>query len=133
MSLKLIYDEEKKCFDIIKGGKMTKDELIFKKERIKKQIENEQKSIEEIDKELEKEIVIIKCDICSCTNTYTKEHKHIYHINGREVQFVSKRRFCSKCNNLVYDKILDNEAGQKALEILETYNKKWRPNLHIIC
>lgn len=29
---------------------MTKEELIFKKERIKKQIENEQKSIEEINK-----------------------------------------------------------------------------------
>lgn len=33
---------------------MTKEELIFKKERIKKQIENEQKAIEEIDKELKR-------------------------------------------------------------------------------
>lgn len=32
---------------------MSKEELLFKKQRIKKQIENEQKSIEEIDKMLE--------------------------------------------------------------------------------
>lgn len=33
---------------------MGKEELLFKKERIKKQIENEQKAIEEIDKELKR-------------------------------------------------------------------------------
>jgi DNA-binding transcriptional regulator YiaG len=64
----------------------------------------------------------MKCDICFCTNTYTKEHEHVYNIKGKEIQFVSTRRFCNECNNLVYDENLDNEAGRKAIEI---YNKNF--------
>lgn len=64
----------------------------------------------------------MKCDICLCTDTYTKEHEHTYIIKGKEIKFVSTRRFCSNCNNLVYDEKLDNEAGQIAIEI---YNKNF--------
>ena len=64
----------------------------------------------------------MKCDNCYCSNTYTKDHNHTYHIKGKKINFVSKRRFCENCNNLVYDKELDNLAGQKAIEI---YNKNY--------
>jgi putative zinc finger/helix-turn-helix YgiT family protein len=64
----------------------------------------------------------MRCDFCFCTNTYTKDYKHAYHIKGKSINFISKRRFCKECNNLVYDKDLDNEAGRKAIEI---YNKKF--------
>jgi len=64
----------------------------------------------------------MRCDLCFCTDTYTKDYEHAYHIKGEEIIFISKRRFCKECNNLVYDKDLDNEAGRKAIDI---YNKKF--------
>lgn len=64
----------------------------------------------------------MRCDFCFCTNTYTKDYEHTYHIKKEEIKFISKRRFCKECNNLVYDKDLDNEAGRKAIDI---YNKKF--------
>lgn len=64
----------------------------------------------------------MKCDICFCNDTYTKKHEHVYHIKGKEIKFAAIRRFCSNCNNLVYDEKLDNEAGKKAIEI---YNKNF--------
>lgn len=64
----------------------------------------------------------MKCDNCLCTNTYIKEYEHTYHIKGKEITFNAKRRFCSNCDNLVYDAELDNKAGYKAIEI---YNKKY--------
>lgn len=64
----------------------------------------------------------MKCDICSSTETYIKNHKHVYTIKGKEVQFIAKRRFCKNCNNLVYDQELDNEASKKAFS---TYNKQY--------
>ena len=64
----------------------------------------------------------MKCDICNCTDTYIKEHTHEYIIKGKKIEFISKRRFCKNCNNLVYDSKLDNIASKKAIEI---YNKKY--------
>lgn len=52
------------------------------------------------------------CDICGSKETYTKEHLHKYD----DIEFYSNRRFCSKCNNLVYDEKLDNEASKKAIK-----------------
>ncbi len=51
------------------------------------------------------------CDNCGSKETYVKEHHHKYN----DIEFYSKRRFCSKCNNLVYDEELDNEAAKKAI------------------
>lgn len=51
------------------------------------------------------------CDNCGCKDTYVKEH---YHDFG-DVRFYFNRRFCSKCNSLVYDEELDNEASKKAI------------------
>ena len=50
----------------------------------------------------------MRCDNCGSTDTYIKNHEHIYQIKGKEIKFNSDRRFCSKCNNLVYDEKLDN-------------------------
>lgn len=51
------------------------------------------------------------CDKCGSKETYVKEYHHKYN----DIEFYSKRRFCSKCNNLVYDEELDNEASKKAI------------------
>lgn len=64
----------------------------------------------------------MKCDICSSNEFYIKEYEHIYTIKGREVKFSSSRKFCSKCDNLIYDPELDNETGLKAIEL---YNKEY--------
>ena len=42
----------------------------------------------------------MRCDNCGSTDTYIKNHEHIYQIKGKEIKFNSDRRFCSKCNNL---------------------------------
>lgn len=51
------------------------------------------------------------CDNCGSKETYVKEYLHKY----SDVEFYAKRRFCSKCNELVYDEELDNEASKKAI------------------
>lgn len=62
----------------------------------------------------------MKCDICGSVDSYVKEYTNVYNIKGKEIKFNSKRRFCSKCNNLIYDDILDNETSIKAIDL---YNK----------
>lgn len=64
----------------------------------------------------------MRCNNCFCTDTYIKEYEHIYNFKDKEIKFTARRRFCKKCNNLVYDAKLDNDAGQKAIEI---YNKEY--------
>ena len=64
----------------------------------------------------------MRCDICGSTNTYVKNHSHIYNVKGREIKFISMRRFCKECNNLVYDADLDNKASEIAVSI---YNSKY--------
>ena len=59
----------------------------------------------------------MKYNNCNTNETYIKEHLHNYDNN---IKFYSNRRFCSKCNNLVYDEELDNEASKKAIK---EYNK----------
>ena len=68
----------------------------------------------------------MKCDYCNSVNdTYIKEYEHNYTKKGKEIKFIAKRRFCSKCHNLVYDSYLDNEALKKAISI---YNNKYGVN-----
>lgn len=62
----------------------------------------------------------MRCDNCGSSDTYVKNHEHIYQIKGKEIKFNSDRRFCSKCDNLVYDEKLDNTASEKGIEV---YNK----------
>ena len=53
-----------------------------------------------------------KCDFCGSKETYVKEHSHNFKDG---ITFISERRFCSKCNNLVYDEDLDSKALKMAL------------------
>lgn len=46
----------------------------------------------------------------------------INNIKGKNICFVSKRRFCKLCNNLVYDSVLDNKVSEIAIS---EYNKKY--------
>lgn len=64
----------------------------------------------------------MKCDICGSINTYVKMHRHEYEIKGKKIEFESNRRFCSECENLVYDKNLDDFASLKAIAV---FNKKY--------
>lgn len=57
-----------------------------------------------------------KCDICGSTDTYVKLYKHTFPVKGVPIEIESKRRFCSKCNSLVIDDILDDEALLKAFD-----------------
>ena len=64
----------------------------------------------------------MRCDICGSTDTYVKDYEHNFTRKGNKINFVAKRRFCSNCNNLVYDSVLDNKAIKKAINI---YNNKY--------
>lgn len=64
----------------------------------------------------------MKCDNCKCEKTYVKYYNHNYNIKGKNISFIAKRRFCQKCNTLVYDAILDDEASKTAIEI---FNKNY--------
>lgn len=64
----------------------------------------------------------MKCDICNSEETYIKEHEHNFNIKGKNISFVSNRRFCKNCNNLVYDSELDNQASEIAIS---EYNKNY--------
>lgn len=59
----------------------------------------------------------MKCDNCGSKETYIKEYLHEYD----DIKFYAKRRFCSKCNELIYNEELDNEASKKAIR---EHNKK---------
>lgn len=63
----------------------------------------------------------MRCDNCGSGENYIKEYKHEYSIKNEKISFVSKRRFCKKCNSLVYDKELDEIASIKGIEL---YTKK---------
>lgn len=64
----------------------------------------------------------MRCDICKSEETYVKDYKHHYNIKGKDISFVSKRRFCKTCNNLVYDSDLDNRASIMAIN---KYNEEY--------
>lgn len=64
----------------------------------------------------------MKCDICGSQDTYVKLHKHEVSIKNEIINFEKQRRFCKKCNNLVYDSYLDNEASKESIRL---YNKKF--------
>lgn len=63
----------------------------------------------------------MKCTFCSSTETIVKKHHHIYKMKNEIIEFDADRRFCSKCNQFVYDSELDNNAGKQAISI---YNKR---------
>lgn len=64
----------------------------------------------------------MKCDNCNCIETYIKENENIYTIKGKRISVYSNRRFCKKCNNLVYDSELDNITSLLAIDL---YNKQY--------
>ncbi len=64
----------------------------------------------------------MRCDICKSEETYIKDYEHNYIIKGKNISFVSKRRFCKSCNSLVYDSNLDNRASEIAIN---KYNEKY--------
>lgn len=64
----------------------------------------------------------MRCNNCLTNNTYVKTYHHEYLVKNRKIEFDAERRFCHECNNLVYDRELDNNAGKLAISI---YNKKF--------
>ncbi len=62
------------------------------------------------------------CDNCKSSDTYVKVHKHIFEKNSHVIEFESERRFCKKCDSLVYDKELDDIVSKKAIKL---YNEQY--------
>jgi putative zinc finger/helix-turn-helix YgiT family protein len=62
------------------------------------------------------------CDVCHSDDNSIKNYKSTYLIKGKEIELTTKRRFCNKCHNLVYDEELDNAATLKAMSL---YNQKY--------
>ena len=48
------------------------------------------------------------CNECNSEETYIKKYKSTFNIKGNNIEVNMNRRFCSKCNNLVYDHELDD-------------------------
>ena len=66
---------------------------------------------------MENEGVNMKCYNCGSTNTYVKDYKNEFFIKGKNISFISKRRFCNDCGKIVYDECLDNKTSEIAIEI----------------
>ena len=64
----------------------------------------------------------MKCYNCGSTNTYVKDYKNEFFIKGKNISFISKRRFCNDCGKIVYDECLDNKTSEIAIEI---FNNKY--------
>jgi len=62
-----------------------------------------------------------RCDICGSEDTYVKDFEHEYPVKDSLIKITSKNRFCSKCNNHVYDPDLDNETLKK---VFREYTKQ---------
>ena len=71
---------------------------------------------------MENEGVNMKCYSCGSTNTYIKDYNNSFVIKGKDISFVSKRRFCCDCKKIVYDEYLDNKTAEMAVE---TFNNKY--------
>lgn len=65
---------------------------------------------------------MMKCDVCGCLETYVKNYENSFLIKGKKIIVCSDRRFCKKCNNLVYDEELDNKVSEMAIN---SYNKNY--------
>lgn len=64
----------------------------------------------------------MKCYNCGSTNTYVKDYKNDFTIKGKDISFISKRRFCHDCGKIVYDECLDNRTSELAIEM---FNNKY--------
>ena len=71
---------------------------------------------------IEDEGVNMKCYNCGSANTYVKDFKNDFTIKGKDISFISKRRFCHDCGKIVYDECLDNKTSEMAIEI---FNNKY--------
>ena len=62
------------------------------------------------------------CDRCKINSTYIKKYEEEFTIKGKIIKVKSNRRFCKKCNKLVYDLELDEETICKAYKL---YNEQY--------
>ena len=72
---------------------------------------------------IKNEGVNMKCYNCGSTNTYVKDYKNDFTIKGKDISFISKRRFCHDCGKIVYDECLDNRTSELAIP---GRKKSWR-------
>ena len=57
----------------------------------------------------------MKCDICGSEDTFVRDCKYTFSIQGKEVTIICQKRFCSDCNNEVVDEDLEKETLKKAV------------------
>ena len=64
----------------------------------------------------------MKCPICNSEETIIKEYQKTFIIKDKKIEETITSKFCSKCNNQIYDEQLDEEALKKAFKkYLNTY------------
>lgn len=64
----------------------------------------------------------MKCQICSCEDSIVKEYEKIFKIKNKNVKVKIKSRFCTNCNNMIYDEKLDNDTSKR---VIQTYLKNY--------
>ena len=58
----------------------------------------------------------MKCQICNCKNSIIKEYLKTFNVKDKSIKVLIKSRFCTNCNNMLYDEDLDNDASKKAIQ-----------------
>ena len=57
----------------------------------------------------------MKCDICGSEDTFVRDCRYTFSINGKEVTIICKKRFCNECNNEVVDEELEKDTLKRAV------------------
>ena len=57
----------------------------------------------------------MKCDICGSEDTFIRDCRYTFSINGKEVTIICKKRFCNECNNEVVDEELEKDTLKRAV------------------
>ena len=64
----------------------------------------------------------MKCANCQNDKFIIKKYTKEFNVKGKKIKTEITSKFCSKCNNLIYDEKLDQEATKKVIkEYLDNY------------
>ena len=68
------------------------------------------------------EVIMMRCDNCLTEDTYIKNVSIELEVEGKKIKVNGERRFCKKCDSLVYDEKLDSIFLNEAYKI---YNRNY--------
>lgn len=64
----------------------------------------------------------MKCQLCNCEETIIKEYEKDFLVKGKNLKATIKSRFCKRCDSIIYDETLDEEATR---HIIKKYLKEY--------